>query len=340
MLPALFFTAHRLCQKGQFIRRGRGPSRNEIAASCCITITSKGQRNTWAPISLAPAKLTRSLARAKLTRVVGGCRVRGATIRKHLDAAAASRASARLRPPGLPTSAAARWTPKQSLEKSTLIMARVVGNMFRRGALLLLLFYFKTGANELVHLIASLKVALGELLINLVARISVPNEARDCYNQLTVSSEPGIAGLEQREGGAAHARVLRTEQLIHMRFRQRAVFDHDGLPQGEDLIAQRSHLRGRLRTLWCLESYLRTRERATVVGQACRLEDGTLRCSCQSTHSLRGATTRSRRCTSPGLGARGGARGSNTCRRSRSRPPAMAERGTGTVAVVEREPGT
>jgi len=95
-------------------------------------------------------------------------------------------------------------------------MARVVGNMVRRGALLLLLFYFKTGANELVHLIASQKVALGELLINLVARIGVPNETRDFYKQLAISSEPGIAGLEQREGGAAHARVLRTEQLIHM----------------------------------------------------------------------------------------------------------------------------
>src|SRR5262249_61111014 len=74
------------------------------------------------------------------------------------------------------------------------------------------------------------------------------------------------------------------------------------------------------------------------LGQACRLENGTFPCSCQSDHSLRGATTRSRRCTSPGLGARGGARGSNTCRRSRSRPPAMADRGTGTVAVVDREP--
>src|SRR6516225_7138288 len=207
MLPALLFTAHRLCQKGQFIRHGRGPSGNEIAANCCITITSKGQRNTWAPISLA---------RAKLTRVVGGCRVRGATIRKRLRAAAASRPSARLRPGSFATLAAARWPPKQSLEKSALRMARVVGNMVRRGALLLLLFYFETGANELVHLIASLKVALGELLVNLVARIGVPNEARDFYKQLAISSEPGIAGLEQREGGAAYARVLRTEQLIHM----------------------------------------------------------------------------------------------------------------------------
>src|SRR5262249_15362806 len=213
--PALLFTAHRLCQKGQFIRRGRGPSRNEIAANCCITITSKGQRNTWTPISLVRAKLTRSLARAKLTRVVGGCRVRCAS-RPRLDAAAASRTPARLRPPNFAASAAARRAPKQSHEKSTLGMVRVVGNRVRGGALLILLFYFETGANELVHLIASLKVALGELLINLVARIGVPNEARDFYKQLAISSEPGIAGLEQREGGAANARVLRTEQLIDM----------------------------------------------------------------------------------------------------------------------------
>src|SRR5262249_24018699 len=47
--PALLFTARRLCQKGQFIRRGRGPSRNEMAPNCCTTITSKGQGNTRTP---------------------------------------------------------------------------------------------------------------------------------------------------------------------------------------------------------------------------------------------------------------------------------------------------
>jgi hypothetical protein len=173
----------------------------------------------------------------KLTRVVGGCRVHGATIRKRLDAAAASRTPARLRPPSFDTLAAAPRAPKQSLEKSALTMARVVGNMVRRGALLrlLLLFYFETGADELVDLIARLKVTLGELLINVLARIGVPDESRDFYKQLAISSEPGIAGLEQREGGTADARVLRTEQLIDMGFRQRAVFDHDGLPQGKTL---------------------------------------------------------------------------------------------------------
>src|SRR5262249_15828143 len=82
--PALLFTARRLCQKGQFSRRARGPSRNEIAANCCITITSKGQRNTWTPVSLVRAKLTRSLARAKLTPVVAGCPVPAPPIRCRL----------------------------------------------------------------------------------------------------------------------------------------------------------------------------------------------------------------------------------------------------------------
>ena len=87
-------------------------------------------------------------------------------------------------------------------------MARVVGKMVLRGALFLLIFHFETGANELVDLVASLKVALGELPINLVARISVPNESRDFYEQLAISSEPGIAGFQECEGGAADARVL------------------------------------------------------------------------------------------------------------------------------------
>jgi hypothetical protein len=70
--------------------------------------------------------------------------------------------------------AAARATPKQSLEKSALMMACVVGKIVCSGVL----FY---GANKLVDFIADLKVALGELLINVVAWISVPNESRDLY---------------------------------------------------------------------------------------------------------------------------------------------------------------
>jgi hypothetical protein len=155
----------------------------------------------------ARVKPAHGYAGAEITRVVGGCRGRCVTIRKRLDDAAASRASARLRP-GRFTLAAARCASKQSLEKSTLTRARVVGKMILRGALLLLIFHFETGGNELVDLVASLKVALGELPINLVARIGVPNESRDCYEQLAISSEPGIAGLKECEGGAANARVL------------------------------------------------------------------------------------------------------------------------------------
>jgi hypothetical protein len=59
-----------------------------------------------------------------------------------------------------------------------------------------------------VDLIADLKVALGELLINVVAWIRVPNESCDLYKKLTTSSEPGIASLQECEGGAADVRVL------------------------------------------------------------------------------------------------------------------------------------
>src|SRR5215471_21442619 len=120
----------------------------------------------------------------------------------------ASRASARLRPGRFTSLAAARSAPKQSREKSIRTMARGVGKMVLRGALLLLIFHLETGANELVDLVASLKVALGELPINLVARVGVPDESRDFYEQLAISSEPGIAGLQECEGGAADARVL------------------------------------------------------------------------------------------------------------------------------------
>jgi hypothetical protein len=108
----------------------------------------------------------------------------------------------------LPTSATARRAQKQSLEKPALTTTCVTGELLRGGALLLSFFYLKTGANKLVDLIASLKVPLGEFLINVVARISVPNEPRDFYEKLAISSEPGIAGLQERERGAADARVL------------------------------------------------------------------------------------------------------------------------------------
>jgi hypothetical protein len=80
--------------------------------------------------------------------------------------------------------------------------------MVRCGALLLLFFYFKTGANKLVDLIVELKLPFGELMISVVAWISVPNEPRNFCKNLTICSKPGIASLQEREGGAANARVL------------------------------------------------------------------------------------------------------------------------------------
>jgi len=47
------------------------------------------------------------------------------------------------------------------------------------GAPLLLFLNFKTGANKLVDLIGDVQVALVELLVNIVAGISLPNESRD-----------------------------------------------------------------------------------------------------------------------------------------------------------------
>ena len=72
-----------------------------------------------------------------------------------------------------------------------------------------LFFYFKTSANKLVNLIAAgLKVTLGELVINVVAWVSIPNEPRDFYEKLAVCSEPGIAPFQQREGGTTNACVV------------------------------------------------------------------------------------------------------------------------------------
>ena len=62
-------------------------------------------------------------------------------------------------------------------------MAYVVGQIIWCTAPFLLFFYFHTGANKIVDLIADL-MALGELLINVMAGISVPNEPRDFYKKL------------------------------------------------------------------------------------------------------------------------------------------------------------
>ena len=48
-----------------------------------------------------------------------------------------------------------------------------------------------------VDLIADLQVALGELPINVVAWISVPNEPGDFYKKLTTCSELRIAPLQK-----------------------------------------------------------------------------------------------------------------------------------------------
>jgi hypothetical protein len=104
--------------------------------------------------------------------------------------------------------AAARTTPKQSLKKSALIMACVVGLMVRCGALFRLFFYFKTGANKLVDLIADQKVALGELLIYVVAWISVPNESDDFEKNLAVSPKDWVTCLQKRKRRAPHSRIF------------------------------------------------------------------------------------------------------------------------------------
>ena len=87
-------------------------------------------------------------------------------------------------------------------------MACVVGQIVRCGALFLLFFYFHTGANKLVYLIVDLKMALCELLINVIAGISVPNEPRDFYKKLTACSESWIASLQEGKGGASNARII------------------------------------------------------------------------------------------------------------------------------------
>ena len=79
--------------------------------------------------------------------------------------------------------------------------ARVVGWIVRCTALFVLFFYFKTSANKLVNLIVGLKVTLRKLVIKVIAWISIPNEPRDFYEKPTISSEGGIAPVQECEGG-------------------------------------------------------------------------------------------------------------------------------------------
>ena len=76
------------------------------------------------------------------------------------------------------------------------------------GTLLLSLLYFKTGADKLVDLIADLKVALNELLINVVAWISVPNESDDFEKNLAVSPKDWVTCLQKRKRRAPHSRIF------------------------------------------------------------------------------------------------------------------------------------
>jgi hypothetical protein len=94
----------------------------------------------------------------------------------------------------------------KSLEKSAL--ACVFGVVIGRGALPLLFLQPKTGADELMDPIPDEKVTFAELSINVVAWISVPNEAYDFHKKLTISPEPGITCLKERERRAAHLRVF------------------------------------------------------------------------------------------------------------------------------------
>ena len=75
--------------------------------------------------------------------------------------------------------------------------AWVIGQVVRCTALFVVFFYFKTSANKLVNFIVGLKMAIGELVINVVAWISIPNELSDLYEKPTICSERGIAPLKQ-----------------------------------------------------------------------------------------------------------------------------------------------
>jgi hypothetical protein len=59
-------------------------------------------------------------------------------------------------------------------------------------------------------------MTIGELVINVVAWISIPNQLCDLYEKPTICSERGIAPLQQWEGSVANARVLWAEQVIYM----------------------------------------------------------------------------------------------------------------------------
>jgi hypothetical protein len=86
--------------------------------------------------------------------------------------------------------------------------ACVSGAPISRDALALTFFYFKTGANKLVNLIGNEHMTLAKLSINIVAWISLPNEANDLKKNLAVSPECGITSLQKYERSTTHSRIF------------------------------------------------------------------------------------------------------------------------------------
>jgi hypothetical protein len=92
-----------------------------------------------------------------------------------------------------------RATSKQSRKKSALILASQFGSLFDYGTLLLSFFYFKTGANELVNFKWDEEVTFAELSIDVIVRISIPNETYDLKETFTVPFESGYRwGIERK----------------------------------------------------------------------------------------------------------------------------------------------
>ena len=74
--------------------------------------------------------------------------------------------------------------------------------------------------------IESKKVASAKLSVNVVAWISVPNEAHDLYKELTTFPEARVACLQQDECSAAQTRVLRGKHTIDVSSGYSSVLDH------------------------------------------------------------------------------------------------------------------
>ncbi len=69
--------------------------------------------------------------------------------------------------------------PKQSLEKSAMILGSIFNALIRGCPLAFTFFRFKTDADKLVNLIWDDQMTFGKLSINVIAGIDVPNEAYD-----------------------------------------------------------------------------------------------------------------------------------------------------------------